>query len=236
MNRRVKDFVLTALNFDLSQKSILEIGSRQMLGQEESANLRPYLKGKKYVGMDYLSGPGVDVVMDVHNMEFKENFDVVICAEVLEHVSNPFRAMERISKVVTKDGILVLTAPMNLKIHGSPFDYWRFTPEGFDILLSEFEYKYITFAGAPTFPLTICAIASNSKIDVEILDMIGNWEKKYTKREKKNKFIEIIVMNLLPPIFWGSNYEFWIRRENKSIVSFLRLFIPNFLRFQWLRN
>jgi SAM-dependent methyltransferase len=236
MNRRVKDFVVTALNFDVSQKSILEIGSRQMSGQEESANLRPYLMGKKYVGMDYLGGPGVDVVMDVHEMEFEEKFDIVICAEVLEHVSNPFRAMEKISKVVTKDGILVLTAPMNLKIHGSPFDYWRFTPQGFDILLSEFEYKYITFAGRSTFPMTICAIASKSRIDLMILDRISSWEKKYTQKEQRNKFIDSMIINLLPPIFWGSNYEFWIRREKRTIISFLRLFIPNILRLKWTRS
>jgi hypothetical protein len=236
MNRRVKDFVLTALNFDLSQKSILEIGSRQMLGQEESADLRPFLICKKYVGMDYLNGSGVDVVMDVHEMEFNEKFDVVICAEVLEHVSNPFLAMERISKVITKEGLLVLTAPMNLKIHGSPYDYWRFTPQGFEILLSGFLYKYITFAGPSNFPLTICSIASNSKIDPKILSLVNNWENIYTKQVKTNKFVNLLKINFLPPLFWGSNYEFWIRKKNRSVISFLRLLIPNILRFKWKKS
>ena len=233
MNRSVKSFLLEALNFDLSGLRILEVGSRQMLGQENWSNLRPFLNCKEFIGMDYIDGPGVDIVMDVHQMNFMDKFDIVICAEVIEHVLNPFVAIEQIHGVLKSDGILLLTAPMKLEIHGSPYDYWRYTPQGFDVLLTKYNYKYITFAGSSIFPLTICAVASNTQLNDIIKKNIFNWELKNKKVLKTNKLRNILVFNFVPPIFWGSHYEFWLRGGSKSFISFIKLLIPNVMRLKW---
>jgi 2-polyprenyl-3-methyl-5-hydroxy-6-metoxy-1,4-benzoquinol methylase len=171
--------------------------------------------------------------MDVHQMNFTYKFDVVICAEVIEHVSNPFLAIEQIYRVLNPDGLLVLTAPMKLEIHGSPFDYWRYTPQGFEVLLTKYNHKYITFSGSQNFPSTICAVASNTELNKIVISNILNWELRHKKIIKTNKLLEILIFNFVPPVFWGSHYEFWLRRRDKNLFSLFKLFIPNVLRLKW---
>ena len=57
--------------FDLPEP-ILEIGSYQVAGQEEIANLRSLFPGKEYIGIDARPGPGVDVVADVEELPFSD--------------------------------------------------------------------------------------------------------------------------------------------------------------------
>lgn len=46
---------------------------------------------------------------DAHKIPFKNNqFDVVICAEVLEHVLDPKTVLKEIKRVMTRDGIAVI--------------------------------------------------------------------------------------------------------------------------------
>ena len=93
------------------------------------------------------AGDGVDVVLDL-----TEDFDVVseklggkrfktvICLSVLEHCRDPFRMCRNMSRLLEKDGILLVSAPFAWRIHGYPSDYWRFTPEGIRLLFPEVEF------------------------------------------------------------------------------------------------
>src|SRR5215471_18498684 len=53
-----------AETFDLPEP-IVEIGSYQVPGQEQIAELRGLFPGKEYIGIDVRPGPGVDLVEDV---------------------------------------------------------------------------------------------------------------------------------------------------------------------------
>lgn len=58
-------------------------------------------------------------VADVENLPFKtEAFDKIICAEVLEHVINPSRALEEMKRVLKKKGRLVISVP-NMNSNGT---------------------------------------------------------------------------------------------------------------------
>lgn len=49
------------------------------------------------------------ICADAHSLPFpNESFDVVICAEVLEHVKNPKKVLLEIKRVLTKDGIVII--------------------------------------------------------------------------------------------------------------------------------
>jgi SAM-dependent methyltransferase len=62
-------------------------------------------------------------------------FDVVLCEQVLEHVVDPYRAARMLHNLTRPGGTIVVSTPFLLRIHQSPGDYWRFTPDGLAILL-----------------------------------------------------------------------------------------------------
>ena len=52
------------------------------------------------------------------HLPFKENsFDIVILAEVLEHLENPIEILKEINKVLKKDGRLLLTTPSSFSLY-----------------------------------------------------------------------------------------------------------------------
>src|SRR3989344_2408900 len=77
------------------------------------------------VDIDFARKP--DVVGDAHALPFKEEeFEMVLCTEVLEHLKNPSLALQEMKRVLKKDGLLVLTTRFVYPLHDTPGDYWRF--------------------------------------------------------------------------------------------------------------
>ncbi len=58
------------------------------------------------------------------------SFDSVISTQTLEHVSDPFRAMSEMNRVLKPSGRLLLIAPQTWPEHMAPHDYFRFTRFG----------------------------------------------------------------------------------------------------------
>jgi len=88
----------------------------------------------KYSWKSYLNYSYPDFDLTNPNSEVRE-FDVVICEQVLEHVSQPFIAAQTLYKLVKPGGTLIVNTPFLIKLHGMPDDYWRFTPSGMRVLL-----------------------------------------------------------------------------------------------------
>lgn len=63
--------------------SVLEFGSRDING-----SVRSVFAASRYVGVDTIAGPCVDIVADAAHLALDETFDVVVCTEVLEHVDD----------------------------------------------------------------------------------------------------------------------------------------------------
>ncbi len=104
-----------------------------------------------YVGLDVSAGPHVDVVGDVHRLPFKaSSFDVVLCLEVLEHVERPWVAVEEIRRVLKPGGHLIASAPFIFPFHPCPIDCWRFTSQGWSVLLQKYEDVKIERIGNST--------------------------------------------------------------------------------------
>jgi SAM-dependent methyltransferase len=62
--------------------------------------------------------------------------DAVVATETLEHVPDPEHFVAEAARVLRPNGRLVLTVPFAARWHFIPHDYWRFTPSGFQRLLS----------------------------------------------------------------------------------------------------
>jgi len=135
---------------------IYEFGSLQVPGQEVLANLRPLFPNKHYVGCDFRKGPGVDRIMDVEKIDLNNNsIGTVIIIDTLEHVRNVYAAINEIHRILKPCGLVIMASVMFFPIHNYPYDYWRFTPKAFELLLEKFEEKKVYFDGNPKFPTGI---------------------------------------------------------------------------------
>lgn len=62
-------------------------------------------------------------------------FDVVLCAEVLEQVAEPAAFLAEVRRVLKPGGWLVLTTPFMVPLREEPYDFYRFTRHGIRHLL-----------------------------------------------------------------------------------------------------
>ena len=93
------------------------------------------------VGIDINPSPAVDVVADVHDLHMfgADEFDAVLCTEVLEHLHTPYQGVAEMRRVPKPGGMLVLTTRFVFPLHDVPGDYYRFTRYGLEHLLDDFE-------------------------------------------------------------------------------------------------
>jgi SAM-dependent methyltransferase len=159
MRLLIKDFVkICAETLPISQP-IYEFGSFQVPEQEGFANLRPFFQGKMYIGADMRNGPGVDVILNLHNIDLpNESVGTVIAMDTLEHAEFPRKALEEIHRILKPDGLVIISSVMYFPIHDYPNDYWRFTPEAFKSLLKPFDLSFVESVGRKTFPHTVVGI------------------------------------------------------------------------------
>src|SRR6185295_4448799 len=68
--------------------------------------------------------------------EVLEQFDVVICNQVLEHIVNPWQGVKTLAALCRPRGFVVIGTPFMLRVHEHPLDLWRFTPSGLSRLLT----------------------------------------------------------------------------------------------------
>lgn len=98
---------------------------------------------RKWVGDGYVTfgERDCDVIGDVTTFPFDpDSLDAVICTEVLEHVLNPFEAVSSIRRALKPGGLFIVTSPFIHPFHGTDQynDYWRFTHQGWQVLLDSF--------------------------------------------------------------------------------------------------
>lgn len=81
-----------------------------------------------------------DLVADVHNLPFSDNeFQTILCREVLEHCIDPAKAVHEMMRVLKPGGTLLLTTRFLFPLHEAPHDYWRFTKYGLQHLFSDWK-------------------------------------------------------------------------------------------------
>jgi SAM-dependent methyltransferase len=114
--------------------SVLDIGGRLQ-------PYRPLLGSRvgKYLAADLTRSPLVDVVAAAEALPFRnEEFDFVICTQVLEYLADPGLAAAEIKRVLRSGGVAFFSAPaIFLRDHDREF--WRFLPEGLRHILRDFE-------------------------------------------------------------------------------------------------
>src|SRR3989344_5649087 len=102
---------------------VLDVGAGECL-------YKPYFKKCKYITQDFSQTPNmtygkIDIVSDITNIPLRSNqFDVVLCSEVFEHIPYPENALKEIVRLMKPGGKLIFSAPLGSGQHQQPYHYY----------------------------------------------------------------------------------------------------------------
>ena len=128
--------------------------SKQVTGKvlDVGCGNKPYMslyRADQYVGLE-IDSPGnrknklADEFYDGNIFPFQnESFDSVVSNQVFEHVPNPDQFLSEISRVLKKDGTLLMTAPFVWDEHEQPHDYTRYSSFGIRSILARHGFEVI---------------------------------------------------------------------------------------------
>jgi SAM-dependent methyltransferase len=109
---------------------VLDVGSSTLAFRTE---VQPHIdrnvfaplrqRGIEIFHLDARPEPGVDIVADVTRLDsLDRSFDIVLCANLLEHVTDRSETVRHMRGAVSPGGLLLLTVPRRYPIHPDPID------------------------------------------------------------------------------------------------------------------
>lgn len=122
---------------------------------------KKYCSHLKYVSQDFAKYDGegdkkglqtkiwdnsnLDIVSDITSIPIPDqSFDAVLCTEVFEHLPEPLLALKEFSRIIKKDGYVIITAPFCSLTHYSPYHYYTgFNRYFYETHLIKFGFKII---------------------------------------------------------------------------------------------
>lgn len=134
-NEAVRDTWVRAKLGQISPDSrLLDAGAGEGRYRRDCAHLRYVAQDfAKYDGKGDTAGlqttswnqENLDIVSDITAIpEPDASFDAILCTEVLEHVPDPLAALGELSRLLRRDGVLILTAPFCSLTHFAPFHFY----------------------------------------------------------------------------------------------------------------
>lgn len=115
-------------------------------------NLHPYLEDLIKVGIPHFGK--VDAYTDAHQLSIlNDSIDMFISISVLEHLSNPEKAVSEIARILQPGGLVYLEVPFMRSYHMAPIDYQRYTISGLEELFKRHGIKKIDI-GISSGPFT----------------------------------------------------------------------------------
>jgi SAM-dependent methyltransferase len=129
--------------YELYAAPLLEPGMKVLeIGPDKIPTTLQEISHKPGIEWDVLgleSSPGLQVVA-LNEYEYPiadGHYDVVLAANVLEHVRKPWIWMRELVRVVRPGGLIVTVNPVSWPYHEAPIDCWRVFPEGMQALLDD---------------------------------------------------------------------------------------------------
>lgn len=125
----------------------------------------------------------LDIVSDIGDIPAdNESFDAIMCTEVFEHIINPREAVKEFSRLLKKDGYLIITAPFCSLTHFAPYHFYS----GFNKFFYEEELKKNGF-----YNIEIIANGNYFEYLAQEIKRLPNIAKKYSninidQKELKN--------------------------------------------------
>ena len=196
--KKQQDFRVKIIDSIEKDDDVLDIGksSRQFYDKIKSKNLTT-LDSNDF-------GDYPDIIFDLCD-EIDETlvgkYDKIICLAILEHVYNPFKAVENLKKMLKPNGIIFgyapylyfYHAPKDLKLQ----DYFRFSRDAL-------AYLFKDFSDVELFPV-------RGRISSAFYSMFGGKWKKYAEKFKINILLDKFTSDKINSL-QCSGYNFILKK------------------------
>jgi SAM-dependent methyltransferase len=112
---------------ETSDVKVLDIGAQDVNGSLKDVCPPRF----HYVGVDFVPGKGVDVILDdPYVLPFETGTaDIVVSSSCFEHSEMFWVVFLEVMRVLKPRGLFYLNAPSNGMFHRYPVDCWRFYPD-----------------------------------------------------------------------------------------------------------
>lgn len=112
-----------------------------------------------WTGTQHVPDRPYDLVAPAHDLGLPDSsVDAVVCTQVLEHLPEPWVAVEEFRRVLVPGGRVVITAPLTWYLHELPHDYYRFTSYGLAHLLQRAGFHRLDVQPMNDSPATIAEL------------------------------------------------------------------------------
>ena len=102
------------------------------------------------VHTDVAFGANVQCIADAHDLPFvSQSFDACFAIAVLEHVADPYRCVQEISRVLKPSGYVYAETPFMQPVHMGAYDFTRFSYLGHRRLFRSFSEVAAGIVGGP---------------------------------------------------------------------------------------
>ena len=85
-------------------------------------------------------------------MQYSNEYDIIICMSVLEHVFDYEQAIRNIHTALKPGGTILVSLPVFYPLHDEPHDYWRFTEHAVRKIFSQFGDLQLAIRGPRRYP------------------------------------------------------------------------------------
>jgi SAM-dependent methyltransferase len=120
---------------------VLDVGAK-------AAPYREYVPAERYMRLDIDPSKRPDICCDLHELQWEPDyFDTVLAIEVLEHLYDPQRAIDRVHHVLKPNGVCILSTRFLFRYHPDPHDHYRFTWDSLRYLFRNFRHVEVHHHG-----------------------------------------------------------------------------------------
>jgi len=156
--RRFNDRCIKDYARDIKNKRILEIGSGKHTDGNDYYSAKKYFDASnEFVQSDVDPEYGHKVV-DIVTMDIQEEYNIILCMNVLEHVYEYQQAVDNLYKALKPGGELIVFVPFVYPLHDEPHDYWRFTEHSLRNVFKNFGMIKFQNSGIRQFPVAYFSI------------------------------------------------------------------------------
>lgn len=141
-------------------ESVALDGSVVDLGGSKNASYHKLLKGNhsiQSVNIDEKNGYDLSFDLEEKFPVHDASYNAALCINVLEHIFNYNNLLKETYRILKTKGVFVLAVPFLVPYHPSPNDYWRYTEDTLQKIVTQAGFKNIVIKPVGRGPFTAAA-------------------------------------------------------------------------------